>query len=156
MDNSVKFNLKQPSQMLIKNIHMNWLQYIHAKTHKKMPIYLNESSNKLKNIPTGFGTIKENVHDYDENTALEIHFSNCAPIKKSILKLDIIVQQQDALQYFIQWQRYRKYWWSTVSIFLSLFFRFTGSPFPVMQHHLCWSCRTFMTSSISSVPHYFF
>ncbi|CAH2268957.1 jg15982 [Pararge aegeria aegeria] len=37
------------------------------------------------------------------------------------LKLNLVVPQEDIMQYFIQWQRYRKYWWSSITTTPSLF-----------------------------------
>lgn len=119
-DSSVIYNLKQPSLMLIKNIHMNWLQYIHAKTHKHLPVYLNNSYKKLKEPLSSFGFIKQDSQDFNEGKILKYNFKDdyCTKTSNANLRFYLMVPQQDAMQSFIKWQRYRKYWWSSVSISL--------------------------------------
>ncbi|CAH4029434.1 unnamed protein product [Pieris brassicae] len=42
-------------------------------------------------------------------------------LEKSKLNFTLIVPKQDVMQYFFQWQRYRKYWWSSITTTPSLF-----------------------------------
>ena len=113
----VSINLKQPSHLLIKNIHANWLRYNYAKSEKHhLPIYINDATSKTKQFPTVCGIINQELQVYDKHKLLELQLNNLTPLKKSLLKFNLLVPEQDAVQYLIQWQRYRKYWWSTVSI----------------------------------------
>lgn len=120
-EQGVRFTLKEPSQILMKNIHENWLQYIYARTHKQMPIYVSKYMNTKEQPPSVFGTIKQDVQVYNAHRALELNFDGTAPALRSELKLDLMVPQQLAMQYFVQWQRYRKYWWSSISMTPNLF-----------------------------------
>lgn len=112
----VNIDLKKPSRLLIKNIHANWLQYNYVKSNKHhLPVYINEATSKSKKLPAFFGIINQELQEYDKNSTLELQLSNLTPLKKSLLKFNLLVPNQDAMQYLIQWQRYRKYWWSSVS-----------------------------------------
>lgn len=116
--NCIKLNLQEPSQLLIKNIHANWLLYNYAKSDKHhTPVFINNSHLKLQKFPSVYGFIKQELQMYDKNTALELQL-DLSPLKKSLLEFNLIVPQQDIMQYFNQWQRYRKYWWSSVSVIL--------------------------------------
>ncbi|CAG5059669.1 unnamed protein product [Parnassius apollo] len=42
-------------------------------------------------------------------------------LKTSELCLNLVVPSQDIMQFFMQWQRYRKYWWSSITTTPSLF-----------------------------------
>lgn len=112
----VEYNLGTPSQILLQNVHSNWLQSLHSKTHKNMTVFLT-SQCKVKKIP--FGYITQKLPDYGE--FLEHDLNDCAPKKQSELKFSLVFPEQDIMQYFIQWQRYRKYWWSSVSYYLQKF-----------------------------------
>ncbi|CAH0579050.1 unnamed protein product [Chrysodeixis includens] len=104
----------------MRNIHENWLQCIYAKTHKQMPIYVSKYM-KRRHPPAIFGTIKQDIQVYNDSRPLELNFNGEAPALRSELKLDLMVPKQLAPQYFIQWQRYRKYWWSSMSMTPNLF-----------------------------------
>lgn len=113
----VKYSLEKPSEILLQNVHSNWLQSLHSKTHKHITIFLN-SQCKVKKIP--FGYVTQTLPQYSE--CLEHDLNDCMPKEKSELKLSLIIPEQDVMQYFIQWQRYRKYWWSSVSYYLRSYF----------------------------------
>ncbi|PZC86364.1 hypothetical protein B5X24_HaOG209083 [Helicoverpa armigera] len=121
-DNSIKFKLREPSQLLIKNIHNDWLQYNHIKSGKHhMPVFLNDLRHKLEHNPSAFGIVKQDLLDYKKDRGLELKYKNWDLGKKSLLALELIVPQHYGMQYLIQWQRYRKYWWSSISTTPSLF-----------------------------------
>ncbi|XP_075973443.1 DNA polymerase subunit gamma-2, mitochondrial [Anticarsia gemmatalis] len=119
--NNVTYSLKEPSQMLIKNIHVNWLQYIYSKTYKEMPVYVNGARNKLESTSLLYGSIEQNIPEYSEDTIIDHNLCDSNLKNSSQLQFDLIFPQQDAMQYFIKWQRYRKYWWSSISTTPSLF-----------------------------------
>lgn len=109
----VKYSLEKPSKILLQNVHSNWLRSLHSKTHKNITVFLS-SQYKVKTIP--FGYIIQKLPEYHE--FLEHDLNDCMPKKKSELKFNLVIPEQDIMQYFIQWQRYRKYWWSSVSYYL--------------------------------------
>lgn len=113
----VQYSLEKPSQILLQNIHSNWLQSLHSKIHKHMTVFLS-SQCKVKKIP--FGYISENLPEYSE--LLEHDLNDCMPKKRSELRFSVVIPEQDVMQYFIQWQRYRKYWWSSVSYYSYIIF----------------------------------
>lgn len=118
--NNVKLHLREPSKLLMNNIHANWLQYNLAKSEKHhIPVFLDEATINLKQVPTIFAIMEQELQEYDKNKALDALFTNFSPLKQSLLKFNLVVPKQDAMQYLIQWQRYRKYWWSSVSNFSS-------------------------------------
>lgn len=121
-NSNITYILRKPSQILIQNIHLNWMKYVYSKTHKEIPVYLNRSlhtSNLNSNV---FGYIEQDLPNYtSEDTILNHDLNNCNAINHTELKLDLIMPQQDAMQYFVKWQRYRKYWWSSISTTPSLF-----------------------------------
>lgn len=113
--NLMTYHLERPSVLLRNNIYINWLQSIHSKIHKNMPIftckkYLND------NQPLPFGFIINDFKNYDKTTLTIGQYNEEFAPKESEIELNVIVPQQDTIQYFTQWQRYRKYWWSSVSI----------------------------------------
>lgn len=113
-NNSLKYNLKRPSLLLLNNIYTDWLQSVHAKTFKHMPVFTQKKFIEPKHtLPLCY--IENKLIEYDENTALEHSKGDFIPKLISQVNLNIVVPQQDITQYFIQWQRYRKYWWSSVS-----------------------------------------
>lgn len=109
----VQYSLEKPSQILLQNIHSNWLQSLYSKTHKHITVFLSPQC-KVKKIP--FGYITQKLPEYSE--LLEQDLNDCTPNKRSELKFSLVIPEQDVMQYFIQWQRYRKYWWSSVSYYL--------------------------------------
>ncbi|KAF9424018.1 hypothetical protein HW555_000727 [Spodoptera exigua] len=121
-DKKAKIILKKPSKLLMNNIHVNWLKYNYVKSDKhQMPVYLNSLSSKLAYVPLLYGVVKQDIHDYHKNMELEMDLDTGNLTKKSLLKLDIFIPREEAIQYLIQWQRYRKYWWSSISTTPSLF-----------------------------------
>nr|XP_021203461.1 DNA polymerase accessory subunit isoform X1 [Bombyx mori] len=114
----IDFTLLKPSQVLMKNIHVNWLRFTLGKTQKHMPVYLNRKTFELcdKNIPFGFITI-----DKQSTEILTHNLRSVYPEETSKLALNIIIPQKDIMKIFIQWQRYRKYWWSSITTTPSLF-----------------------------------
>ncbi|KAJ8728101.1 hypothetical protein PYW08_016486 [Mythimna loreyi] len=89
-----------------------------VKLHLKEP---NEASLDPQELPSIFGIIEQELEEFDKNKAFEALFSTFSPLKKSLLKFNLMIPKQDAMQYLIQWQRYRKYWWSCISSTPSLF-----------------------------------
>uniref|UniRef100_A0A2A4JMW4 DNA polymerase subunit gamma-2, mitochondrial n=1 Tax=Heliothis virescens TaxID=7102 RepID=A0A2A4JMW4_HELVI len=121
-ENRVKFKMREPSKLIIKNIHVDWLQYNHIKSDKHhMPIYLNDLKHKLEHNPSTFGIVKQELLDYRKDVTLELKSQSCDLVKKSLLALELTVPHQYGMQYLMQWQRYRKYWWSSISTTPSLF-----------------------------------
>lgn len=112
----VKYNLEKPSQILLQNVHSNWLQSLYSKTYKNITVFLSSPS-RVKKIP--FGYISQKLPEYSE--VLEHDLNDCTPKRNSELKFSLVIPEQDVMQYFIQWQRYRKYWWSSVSYYLQIF-----------------------------------
>lgn len=114
-NNSTTYILEKTSQILIRNIYINWLWYLHLKTHKLMPIYVQKPAQNLQNkISPPLGIICHNDLEF-VNRNFKYYFDD--PSKtEDVLQLKLIIPQQDFMQYFVQWQRYRKYWWSSVSI----------------------------------------
>lgn len=112
-EDTVRFRLEKPSKILVQNIHSSWLRFVNSKTHKHFPVFLNQTEINKENIP--FGLISNKLPDYENLSVMEHNFEECAP-NNFKLHFKLIVPEQDEMQYFIQWQRYRKYWWSSVSI----------------------------------------
>ncbi|CAG4980015.1 unnamed protein product [Colias eurytheme] len=52
---------------------------------------------------------------------IDFHEDECNIKNESVLKLILTLPKQDIMQYFFQWQRYRKYWWSSTTTTPSLF-----------------------------------
>jgi hypothetical protein len=120
--NYVTYNYKKPSKVLLHNININWLMAICAKSTKHFPVFVNKDIEDLKDKVPPFGVIRP--HTPDQNDSCVKHsLSEYAPENKTNLHLDLFVPKQDAMQYFIQWQRLRKYWWSSVSVLVTFFFR---------------------------------
>lgn len=109
-NNIAKYNLEKPSEILLRNVHINWLQSLHSKTRKHMTVFLKSQCTQVKKIPYGF--IDQNIPQY--NKSYEHDLNDCMPKQTSELKFSLVIPEQDVMQYFIQWQRYRKYWWSSV------------------------------------------
>ncbi|CAB3253472.1 unnamed protein product [Arctia plantaginis] len=61
--------------------------------------------------------------DFKEDFFFKYNFmdEHISKLSKSNLQFYLMVPQQDAMQYFIKWQRYRKYWWSSISTTPGLF-----------------------------------
>ncbi|KAI8435911.1 hypothetical protein MSG28_004095 [Choristoneura fumiferana] len=116
----VNYNLKKPSKILIHNIYVNWLQSTCSKCSKMFPIFVNKSFDQLKANNVPFGCINPCLPNDNDSSILH-NLSHYAPEKETKLKLDLYVPTQDVMQYFIQWQRYRKYWWSSITTTPSLF-----------------------------------
>lgn len=112
-NNNAKYTLAKPSQTLMKNIHVHWLRYLHAKTQKFMLVYDQKS---YSNAKAPFGVIHNSNFEY-KSAILDHNLNEYAPEQKSILNFSIVLPKEDQMQYFIQWLRYRKYWWSSVSYF---------------------------------------
>lgn len=115
--NSVKtktvINLEKPSRILLQNIYSSWLKSIHGKTAHHFPVYLDKDA-ALKSQKICYGYIKPQSIDINE-VLLEESLDDYKPCNSVELKFNLVVPQQDVMQCFIQWQRYRKYWWSSVS-----------------------------------------
>lgn len=97
---------------MVHNIYISWLRSINAKVQSQFPVYLS-SFKKENHIYHGF--IEKKFNSYPED--IEINEEKLHIIDRSKLKLNFTVPKQDVMQFFFQWQRYRKYWWSSVSYF---------------------------------------
>ncbi|XP_023949487.2 DNA polymerase subunit gamma-2, mitochondrial isoform X2 [Bicyclus anynana] len=109
--------LEKPSRILLQNIYHSWLKTIHGKTVQHFPVYLDKDV-AIKSQKLCYGFIKPQSADIDE---IILHNDEFKPKNNVELKLNLVVPTQDAMQYFIQWQRYRKYWWSSITTTPSLF-----------------------------------
>ncbi|XP_045771652.1 DNA polymerase subunit gamma-2, mitochondrial-like isoform X2 [Maniola jurtina] len=112
-------SLEQPSKILLQNIYTSWLKSIYSKTVQHFPVYLDKDE-ALKSQKFCYGFIKPQSIDIDE-ILIEHRNNEYEPKNRVDLKLHLVVPQQDVMQYFIQWQRYRKYWWSSITTTPSLF-----------------------------------
>ncbi|XP_050346356.1 DNA polymerase subunit gamma-2, mitochondrial isoform X2 [Nymphalis io] len=118
-ENRTTVDLEKPSKILVKNIHNSWLRSIHGKTIQHFPVYLDKNiANKY--AKTYYGVIYQGLCDTNQ-IAFEERGDEYDVQNKVQLKLELMVPQPDVMQYFIQWQRYRKYWWSSVTTTPSLF-----------------------------------
>lgn len=113
-----KYTHKQSSKILVNNIYIQWLKSIRLKTEKHFPVFIHESVTPEllfengKEIPLGYSRTISNNKD----NIMKHDVSKFLPKQCSVLKLDILMPQSEIMQYFHQWQRHRKYWWSSVSI----------------------------------------
>lgn len=114
--NVAKYSLKKPSTILLNNIYVQWLTSIWQKTDKHFPIFVTED---YKNSRIPFGYIKT-VQRYKDNI-IDHDCTNFLPKQPNNLQLNILMSRSEIMQYFLQWQRYRKYWWSTVTTSPGLF-----------------------------------
>lgn len=113
---SVKYSLNKSSQLVLHNIYKNWLQSIYAKSHQNFPVYLSKKISELKETKSKYyGYIDHCVPKQVNEISIGNDNENFTVSNNSVLKLTIVIPQRDINQYFIQWQRYRKYWWSSVS-----------------------------------------
>ncbi|CAG9786207.1 unnamed protein product [Diatraea saccharalis] len=119
-DHSIAYNLKESSILLLNNIYYSWLKTIYLKIPKNMTIFTSKKNFGYKYPGLPYGIIESNFKRYNENTLIEQPL-DLIPKLDGRLILRILVPQHDSLQYFIQWQRYRKYWWSSVTTTPSLF-----------------------------------
>ncbi|XP_026750680.2 uncharacterized protein LOC113511250 isoform X2 [Galleria mellonella] len=111
----VNYIYKKPSTILMTNIRINWLKYINTKTHKHLPVFINERTARKRNHQTiPFGILCHDHIRYNESTIVEHNLSDFAPNTQSKFNFKLIVPQEDVMQYFTQWQRYRKFWWSSI------------------------------------------
>lgn len=114
-NSAILYNFTKSSLIFLHNIHVSWLQSINTKTSRHLPVFTVEkfTEGNKKTLPYGF--IANHVIKHDDSTVLEHDTDDCASKNKSQLQLNLIVPHHTSMQYFIQWQRYRKYWWSSVS-----------------------------------------
>lgn len=111
--NKLTVDLEQPSKILVQNIHHSWLKSIHSKT-VNFPIYLDENFAQ-KYAKTYYGFINQNTCNI--NNILYEEKGDEYNVENNVkLDFNLVVPKADIMQYFIQWQRYRKYWWSSVSM----------------------------------------
>ncbi|KAM3964414.1 LOW QUALITY PROTEIN: DNA polymerase subunit gamma-2, mitochondrial [Aphomia sociella] len=118
---SIHYIYEKPCRMLMQNIGVNWLQFINTKTQKHMPVFINKNLALRSKEQLPFGFISSDNIEYDEKTIIEQRLNEFTPRKQSKFNFNIVVPQEDVMQYFIQWQRYRKFWWSSVTTTPSLF-----------------------------------
>ncbi|XP_045448906.1 DNA polymerase subunit gamma-2, mitochondrial [Melitaea cinxia] len=116
--NKLTVDLEQPSKILVQNIHHSWLKSIHSKT-VNFPIYLDKNFAQ-KYAKTYYGFINQNTCNI--NNILYEEKGDEYNVENNVkLDFNLVVPKADIMQYFIQWQRYRKYWWSSVTTTPSLF-----------------------------------
>ncbi|XP_013143646.1 PREDICTED: DNA polymerase subunit gamma-2, mitochondrial [Papilio polytes] len=118
-DKIIKYSYKEASKILLHNIRIRWLQFIHAKTSQHFPVYLSEPKTKMLNKNQPYGYIHQIVPQLDK--VIEYNVEEMGTKTTSELCFNMIIPTQDVMQYFMQWQRYRKYWWSSVTTTPSLF-----------------------------------
>ncbi|XP_013169390.1 PREDICTED: DNA polymerase subunit gamma-2, mitochondrial [Papilio xuthus] len=118
---SITYTYKEASIILLHNIRTRWLQFIYTKTSQHFPVYLNEPKAKtvIKNQPCGF--IHQIMPQFNQEHVIEYNRDNLNTKTTSELCFNMTVPIQDVMQYFTQWQRYRKYWWSSITTTPSLF-----------------------------------
>ncbi|XP_046959480.1 DNA polymerase subunit gamma-2, mitochondrial isoform X2 [Vanessa cardui] len=117
--NRTTVDLEKPSKILVQNIYHSWLRSIHGKTNQHFPVYLDKAIAD-KYAKTYYGIINQQSCDVNQ-IVYEEKEDECDVHNKVHLKFDLMIPQSDVMQYFIQWQRYRKYWWSSVTTTPSLF-----------------------------------
>ncbi|VVC93713.1 unnamed protein product [Leptidea sinapis] len=107
------YKIETPSKIMLTNIYINWLHSMNTKSN--CPIYLN--NDVIKDVPYGYVEQSTNV------IPVLIEADNTCETYKAITQLvfNLTVPRQDIMQYFVQWQRYRKYWWSSITTTPSLF-----------------------------------
>lgn len=113
-------HLKLPSTLLLQNIHYSWLKCIYDKSSNHFPVYLNRNVTKACK-ERNYGFISHHTTANMKNIIIECKDDKYLPINMLNFQLNVIVPQTDIMQCFIQWQRYRKYWWSSVTTTPSLF-----------------------------------
>ncbi|CAK1547142.1 unnamed protein product [Leptosia nina] len=101
------------------NIYRSWLQSINAKAQSNFTVYLFSKREDTKNIC--YGAIEKTFDSYPEEFVLKQEANTYSIDCRSQVKFSLIVPKQDVMQYFFQWQRYRKYWWSSITTTPSLF-----------------------------------
>lgn len=117
----VIYVLKRPSRILLKNIFVSWLKFLNGKTQNRMHVYINKNIKHLENKSLPFGILTLQLPDYNDQTELRHSLDHYAPENDTKLDFSILLPHRDYMQHFIQWQRYRKYWWSSISTTPSLF-----------------------------------
>lgn len=119
---------------MLQNIYVQWLQSILMKADKNFPVFLNKPKEAVTENKLTWGIITSESPNYDENKVIEHDLNILQPNMKTMLSFELIVAKQDVMQYFIQWQRYRKYWWSSVS---NLYEQRWHSIFGYLSHLYC-------------------
>ncbi|XP_048482731.1 DNA polymerase subunit gamma-2, mitochondrial [Plutella xylostella] len=120
--NTIKYSFQKPSLLLLHNIHVQWLQYIWQKTDKHVPVYLSHNGTEplCKNeVPSGF--IDNLAVHYNDTSIIQHNIHNFEPQNVTKLRFNLKVSEQEVMPYFFQWQRYRKYWWSSITTTPGLF-----------------------------------
>lgn len=113
-------HLKLPSTLLLQNIHYSWLKSIYGKSRNHFPVYLSKNAAQTSKLHN-YGFISHHKTENIKKIAIECKYDKYLPINTLNFQLNVVVPQTDIMQCFIQWQRYRKYWWSSV--------RFIFNPF---------------------------
>lgn len=134
--NIIILRLEKPSSLLLQNIHYSWLKYIHVKTVNNFPVYLDKNVKPTKNNVPCYGSIECHSTESIKEITIEPNDNMFCPQNTLDLKLKITLPQTEIMQCFIQWQRYRKYWWSSVSIndyslfykYIACFYKFPNFP----------------------------
>ncbi|XP_032520973.2 DNA polymerase subunit gamma-2, mitochondrial-like [Danaus plexippus] len=111
--------LNKPSKILSENIYLSWLTSINSKTNQTFPVYIGKDASQ-KNKEKHMGYIEPIIPKLDEIT-LQNDGAEYKLLENVKCKFNIIFPHEDLMQYFIQWQRYRKYWWSSITTTPSLF-----------------------------------
>ncbi|KAJ0177167.1 hypothetical protein K1T71_007176 [Dendrolimus kikuchii] len=86
-----------------------------------MTVYLNKNKEHWKNNVLPFGTITAQLPDYSNETILDHRLGHYAPENDTQIEFNIVLPHHDIMQQFVKWQRYRKFWWSSVTTTPSLF-----------------------------------
>ncbi|XP_059045403.1 DNA polymerase subunit gamma-2, mitochondrial [Achroia grisella] len=121
-EHNVKYIFKKPCIILMSNISLHWLKYINTKTQKHMPVFINENLvQNQKNQTLPFGILSHNHINYNTDTLVEHNLNSFTLNTQSEFNFKLIIPQENVMQYFTQWQRYRKFWWSSITTTPSLF-----------------------------------
>ncbi|XP_030035947.1 DNA polymerase subunit gamma-2, mitochondrial [Manduca sexta] len=120
-ENCINFTLGEPSRILLSNIYTNWLKFLYTKTHKHIPVYINKLYKNVNNKVIPYGYIDGSIPRYDKEREWVHKLSDFGPENRSQLQVTVVIPRDDVMQHFMQWQRYRKYWWSSISTTPSLF-----------------------------------
>ncbi|XP_053608079.1 DNA polymerase subunit gamma-2 [Plodia interpunctella] len=119
---TVRYIVEKPGRLLMQNIYCNWLRYINTKTSKYMNLFSDiKYFQETKKISLPVGCLNCTIPDFNNNITIEYNLSEYTHVNNLKLDCNIYVPKQDVMQYFIQWQRYRKFWWSSITTTPSLF-----------------------------------
>lgn len=109
---NIKYSLKTPSILLAQNVYVQWLQSLWLKANKHFPVYINKELGTHK-LP--FGMINTQGPNCEEDKTINHDLNKYTPQDKTSLQFKLFVPDNENMQNYIHWQRYRKFWWSSVS-----------------------------------------